>query len=162
MEYDLIIKIKKAIVLLFTTIIFCSCGGNKNSTVVHVSETDDSSLTECKIIKIDNFKNYYLIYAKGTKNTIGYKIISAMHPIVSSNNSKTNNVNLPKVMVGNTYRFKLTWISQPPEDKRIGNYLEFKRCIVRFPLVEICTEAGFELYEASNLRGLEIVSSVSY
>ncbi|MDX6189495.1 hypothetical protein SGQ83_09060 [Flavobacterium sp. Fl-318] len=136
--------------------IFCSCGGHKNPALSPVSETDDCSLTECKIIKIDNFKNYYLIYAKGIKNNIGYKIISPIKPIVPSTTSKTNNANLPKVMVGNTYRFKLTWISEPAKENRVMNYLDLERCIIRHPFVEICTEAGFELYEANNLQGLEL------
>jgi hypothetical protein len=156
MKYKVIIKIKKAIVLLFTLTVFCSCRGHKNPTVIPVSETDDPSLTECKIIKIDNFKNYYLIYARGTKNNIGFKIISAVNPIVPSNNPKTNNANLPKVRVDNIYRFKLTWISEPTEENKIMNYLDLKRCVIRYPLVELCTEAGFELYEAYNLRGLEL------
>lgn len=152
---------KKIFSLLFIATMFFSCRGY-NRTVVSETNTVDSTLTQCKIIKIVNIRNYYLIYAKGTKNNIGYKIISATNPILSSSNSKTKNKKKSKIIVGNIYRFNFKWLSEPKEEDKIGNYLEFNRCIVFYPGVKICTEAGFELYEATNLSGLEILDSDSY
>lgn len=140
---------------------FFSCRGY-NHAMVTETRTADSTLTQCKIIKIVNIRNYYLIYANGTKDNIGYKIISATNPILSSSNPKNKNKKKSKIIVGNIYRFNLNWLSEPKEQDKIGNYLEFNRCIVFYPGVEICTEAGFELYEATNLSGLEILDSATH
>ena len=67
--------------------------------------------------------------------------------------------NFKRIEVGNINRFRLVWVSEPKEEDKKGNYMEFERCIIRFPNVKICTETEFELYESSDINGLVVITS---
>jgi hypothetical protein len=156
MKYNWTNNFRRNLILFFAVITFYGCG--HNPSVTSTEYKNDIAFVECKIIKIDIFKNYYFIYAKGTKDGSGYKIIS-MKPM--SFTKKSNNIEkkLKIIEVGNIYRFRLVWVSEPNEEDKKGDYMEFERCIIRFPNVKIYTETGFELYESTDINGLEVVAS---
>ncbi|MES2545795.1 MAG: hypothetical protein V4548_12995 [Bacteroidota bacterium] len=152
MKNVLQVSLRRMIIILSCIITLCSCSSNRK---VGLSENkDDSNLTEIKVLKIESFKNYYFIYGKGTQNDVGYKIVSAMHSnSVVKIHSKKNEIN--RIEIGKIYKLRLTWISEPNLEDKNGSLL-FQRCITRYPLVQICTEAGFELYQSNDIDGLEI------
>ncbi|MGV1012920.1 MAG: hypothetical protein ACOYBS_10760 [Flavobacterium sp.] len=156
MEKNWTINFKRNISVFILTLIFYSCV--HTSAITSTSDKNDLAFTECKIIKIDRFENYYFIYAKGTKDGRGYKIISAMAPSITSYKQiNKRKKDYRKIEVDGIYRLRLTWVSEPKEEDKKGNYMEFQRCIIRFPTVKICTETGFELYESTDISGLEVI-----
>lgn len=133
---------KNLLPILFI-IILLGCKSSKSNRTTDNNTKNES--TECEITKIDSIENYYIVYAKGLNNHIGYKIISR---------KETKNLNLERVKKSKIYKLKLIWVSEPSLLERKGNYLDFKRCNTYYPLVKICTEAGYELYETEDLKGL--------
>lgn len=157
MEYNWTNNIRLNLSLFLTLFTFYGCG--HNPSVTSTEYKNDIAFVECKIIKIDVSINYYFIYAKGTKDGRGYKIIS-MKPMSPDKKHKSREKNLKRIEVDNIYRFRLVWVSEPSEQEyKEGSYMEFERCIIRYPNVKICTEAGFELYESSDISGLEVINS---
>ena len=157
MENNWTINFRRNIFVLVLALIFYSCG--HPSVVTSTDYKNDLAFTDCKIIKIDRFENYYfLIYAKGTKDGRGYKIISAMAPITYDKQINRRKKDFKKIEVDSVYRLRLTWVSEPSQEEKKGSYMEFKRCIMRFPTVKICTETGYELYESTDISGLEVIT----
>lgn len=157
MEYNWTNNFTRNISVFILALIFYSCG--HPSAVTSTEYKNDLAFTDCKIIKIDRFENYYFIYAKGTKDGRGYKIISAMAPITYDKQKNRGKKDFRKIEVDSFYRLRLTWVSEPSEEDKKGSYMEFERCIMRFPTVKICTETGFELYESRDVSGLEVIIS---
>ena len=156
MKYDWTNNFIRISSLFLIIITFYSCGHNPSVTSTEYKK--DIAFVECKIIKIDTFMNYYFIYTRGTKDDRGYKIIS-MKPMSNTKKLESRDKNFKIIEVDNIYRFRLVWVSEPKEEDKIGNYMEFERCIVRFPNVKICNEAEFELYESSDINGLVVITS---
>lgn len=157
MEYNWTKNFRRNVTWFLAVITFYGCG--HNPSVSSIEYKNDIAFVECKIIKIDSFENYYFIYAKGTKDGRGYKIIS-MKPMSHDKKSNSREKNFKRIEVENIYRFRLVWVSEPNEEEyKKGNSMEFERCIVRFPNVKICTEIGFELYESSDINGLAVIIS---
>ena len=156
MENDWTNSFRRNLTLFLTLITFYGCGHNRSVTSIEYK--NDIAIIECKIIKIDTFMNYYFIYARGTKDGRGYKIIS-MKPMSQTKKSNSREKNFKRIEVDNIYNFRLVWVSKPNEEDKKGNYMEFERCIVRFPNVKICNEAEFELYESSDISGLVVITS---
>ncbi|WP_395065090.1 hypothetical protein [Flavobacterium sp.] len=130
--------------LILFIILFFGCKTSKLNT-----KNEDGFKIEsvaCRITNIDSIESYYIVYAETLIDHIGHKIISKKE-IKSSN--------VENIKVNNTYKFKLVWVSEPPPLERKGNYLDFRRCKIYFPLVKICTEPGYELYETDDLKGLK-------
>ncbi len=140
-------------------LIFYNCG--HPTGVTSTDYKNDIAFTDCKIIRIDRFENYYFIYAKGTKDGRGYKIISSMVPITYDKQINRREKDFKKIKVDSIYRMRLTWVSEPREEEKNGSYMEFERCIMRYPMVKICTETGFELYESIDINGLEVITAPS-
>ncbi len=156
-KYDWTNNFRRNLTLFLAIITFYGCG--HNPSVSSTEYKNDIALVECKIIKIDTYMNYYIIYARGTKDGRGYKIIS-MKPISQTKKSNSREKNFRRIEVNNIYNFKLVWVSEPSEEEyKKGNSMEFERCIVRFPNVKICTETGFELYESTDINGLVVIIS---
>lgn len=126
-----------------TFILLTSC----KSFINHKSETKKTEVskeyTNCKIYNIDSISDYYLVYAIDAKAR--YKIISR----------KENTQLIEKIKINSNYNFELkAIINLDSVSHEYANYLDFKRCQVFFPSVEICNEPGIELYRTNNLVGL--------
>jgi hypothetical protein len=156
MEYYWTNNFRRNLCFFLILISFYGCGHNPFLTSTEYK--NDTAFVECKIIKIDTFMNYYFIYAKGTKDGRGYKIIS-MKPMSPDKKTNIRKMNFKRIEVDNIYRFRLVWVSEPSDEEyKKGSSMEFERCIIRFPNVKICTETGFELYESSDINGLVLIN----
>ena len=141
-----------ALVLMFT---FARCG---HTMAVNSTDYKDAiSYVECKVIKIQRFENYYFIYAKGITDGRGYKIVSAMDIKPYTKGKYKNHKKNKIIKVDAILHLRLTWVSEPNEEDKQGSYMEFERCVTRFPMVKICTETGYELYESKDIKGLEVI-----
>lgn len=134
---------KDIILILLLVVILFGCKTSKLN--IKKDDVFKRKGVECRIIKIDSIESYYIIYAESLIDHIGHKIISK---------KEFKKSNAESVKVNNIYVFNLVWVSEPPISERKGNYLDFKRCKTFYPLVKICTEAGYELYETEDLKGL--------
>jgi predicted RNA-binding protein YlxR (DUF448 family) len=156
MENNWTIKFRRNIYVFVIALIFYSCG--HLPAITSTDYKNDLAFKDCKIIKIDRFENYYFIYAKGIKDGRGYKIISAMTSITYDKQKNKRKNNFKKIEVDSIYRLRLTWVSELREEEKKGSYMEFERCVMRFPSVKICTETGFELYESRDINGLDVIT----
>ena len=138
----------KNLLLILFLFYLLGCKSSKINQSINNSKKGESFEVEIK--KIDSIEYYYIIYAKNLNNRMGYKIISK---------KATKSVGVYKIKLNDVFKFKLFWVSDPPEIEKKGNYLEFKRCKTYFPLVNICTEPGYELYETDDLIGLYLKAS---
>ena len=125
------------------------------TAVAQTVDKDESIFTELIVTEIKMQEGYYLIYANDSINSRRYKIISCSNRLCNTNYVCKSKIR--KIEVGKIYKLKLSWASEPAPENRVANYLEFQRCITRFPLVKLCTEAGYELYESNNLKGLDLI-----
>ena len=138
-----------SVLLLLLNLLACK------ATSSQIPNDDKFTSTELVIKEIKMQDGYFLIYANNLKNRNRYKIISCSNQVCNPNyNSKPST---KKIEIGKIYKLNLSWASEPEQENKVGNYMEFESCVTRYPLKRFCTETGYELYECNNLKGLDLV-----